>query len=73
VADCGEKVFLAMKNLDASELTITFVGDKAEIGLSANKMPDIRARGETRRVALAALEPPPGCRMVDPLQACGQA
>ena len=49
-------VFLAMENLDASELAIAFVGDKSETGLGANNMLEICARKETRRVALAALE-----------------
>lgn len=49
-------VFLAMENLDASELAIAFVGDKSETGLGANNMLEICARKETRRIALAALE-----------------
>ncbi len=48
------EVFRAMENLDASELTITFVGDKSD-GLGANNMLEITARKETRRIALAAL------------------
>jgi hypothetical protein len=49
-------VFLAMENLSASELTMAFVGDQAESGLGANNMLEISARGETRRIALAALD-----------------
>lgn len=49
-------VFLAMESLDASELTIAFVGDKSETGLGANNMLEIVARKEIRRVALAVLE-----------------
>ena len=49
-------VFLAMENLDASELAIAFGGDKSETGLGANNMLEICARKETRRVALATLE-----------------
>lgn len=49
-------IFLAMKNLNANELTVTFVGDKSETELGANNMMDISARKETRRVALATLE-----------------
>jgi hypothetical protein len=44
-----------MENLSASELTMAFVGDRAESGLGANNMLEISARGETRRIALAAL------------------
>lgn len=49
-------VFLAMENLAASEVSIAFVGDKAESGLTANNMLEISARGETRRIPLAALD-----------------
>jgi len=49
-------VFLAMADLDASELALAFVGDKSDTGLGANNMLEICARKETRRVALAALE-----------------
>ena len=49
-------VFLAMENLVASELSLAFVGDKAESGLGANNMLEISARGTTKRVALAALD-----------------
>ena len=49
-------IFLAMENLDASELTVTFVGDKSETGLAANNMVELCARNETRRVALGVLE-----------------
>jgi len=48
--------FLAMENLDASELRIAFVGDQAELGLGANNMLEVSAREETRRIALAALD-----------------
>ena len=49
-------VFLAMKNLVASELSLAFVGDKSESGLGANNMLEIFARGTTKRAALAALD-----------------
>lgn len=49
-------IFLSMKKLVASELTISFVGDHSESGLGANNMLEISARKKTRRVALAALE-----------------
>lgn len=50
-------IFHAMKSLDASELTIAFIGDRSEdTGLGANNMLEIVARGHKRRVALAALE-----------------
>ena len=49
-------IFLAMEKLDASELSIAFVGDKSETGLAANNMVEICARHETRRVALGVLE-----------------
>jgi hypothetical protein len=48
-------IFLGMENLSARELTIAFVGDRAESGLGANNMLEISARGETRRIALAGL------------------
>ena len=56
--DAGDhcSVFLAMESLTASELSISFVGDRAESGLGANNMLEIAARGETRRVPLAALD-----------------
>lgn|GEM_PF-4382995 len=50
------EVFIAMKNLTPYEVSLTFVGDKAESGLGANNMLEISARGETRRVALATLD-----------------
>lgn len=50
------EAFLSMPNLRADELTITFVGDKADSGLGANNMVEISARNTTRRVALAALD-----------------
>ncbi len=50
------EVFIAMKNLAANEVSITFVGDKAESGIGANNMLEISARGKTMRVALAALD-----------------
>jgi hypothetical protein len=48
-------VFIAMTELKAIEITIAFVGDKSEHGIGANNMFEISARGETRRVAIAAL------------------
>ena len=49
-------VFRAMANLNAGELTFSFVGEKSESGLGANNMVEISARQETRRVALAAFD-----------------
>ncbi len=49
-------VFLAMENLDASELSIAFVGDRSEFGLGANNMLEVSARKETRRIPLAAID-----------------
>lgn len=54
VSPCA--AFLAIKNLTADEVSIAFIGDKAESGLGANNMLEISARGVTRRVALAALD-----------------
>ena len=51
---CG--VFRAMPGLIAEELTIAFVGDKAESGLGANNMLKISAREVVRTVPLAALD-----------------
>lgn len=48
--------FQEMKGLNASELALAFVGDKAESGLGANNMLEISARGQKRRIALAALD-----------------
>ena len=56
VAENPCAVFLAMENLDASELSIAFVGDRSESGLGANNLLEITARKQTRRVALAELE-----------------
>ena len=50
------EIFRAMKILTADEVSVTFVGDKTESGIGANSMLEISARGETRRVALAALD-----------------
>jgi len=49
-------VFRAMHNLDASELSLVFVGDKPSEGIGANNMLSVTARGETRRVPLASIE-----------------
>jgi hypothetical protein len=49
-------VFLAMKKLTADEVSITFVGDKTEYGIGTNNLLEISARGETKSVALAALD-----------------
>lgn len=49
-------VFLAMQNLTADEVSIAFVGDKNESGVGANDLLEISARGEARRVALAAID-----------------
>lgn len=49
------EVFLAMKNLTANEVSLTFVGDKSESGIGANNMLEISARGKRKLVALAAL------------------
>lgn len=50
-------VFRLMPNLTADELNIAFVGDKPEPNsdIGANNFLEISARGETRRIALAAL------------------
>lgn len=48
--------FLAMKNLTADEVSITFVGDKTESGIGANNLLEITARGDTRLVALATID-----------------
>lgn len=49
-------VFRAMPELNAGELTIAFVGDKAESGFGANNMLSISARGTARRIPLASLD-----------------
>ncbi len=49
-------VFLTMKNLTADEVSITLVGDKAESGIGVNNLLEITARGNTRRVAFAAID-----------------
>lgn len=49
-------VFLAMKNLTADEVSITFVGDKTESGIGVNNLLEITARGDTRLIALAAID-----------------
>lgn len=49
-------IFLAMKNLTADEISITFVGDKTESGIGVNNLLEISVRGETKHVALAALD-----------------
>lgn len=48
--------FSGMKGLNASELVLAFVGDKSESGLGANNMLEVSARGQKRRIALAALD-----------------
>ena len=45
-----------MKNLVAEEVTIAFVGDRSEAGIGANNMLEIKARGNSNRVALAAID-----------------
>lgn len=54
----GNDVFRLMPNLTAAELNITFVGGKPEPNsdIGANNFLEISARGETRRIALAALD-----------------
>ncbi len=47
--------FRAMQGLTADEVTISFVGDKAESGLGANSMLEISARGVKKRVPLSEL------------------
>lgn len=47
--------FLAMEKLTANELSLTFVGDKSENAIGSNSLMEISARGQTKRVALAAL------------------
>lgn len=52
VADpCAD--FRLLENLHPSEISITFVGDSSESGLSGNNMLEISARSVTRRIALA--------------------
>ncbi len=48
--------FRTMKNLVAEEVTIAFVGDRSEAGIGANNMLEIKARGNSNRVALAAID-----------------
>ena len=48
--------FLEMVNLTGEELSITFVGDLTEAGLSANNMIEISARDVTKRIPMAALD-----------------
>lgn len=48
-------VFLAMEKLTANELSIAFVGQKAESGIGANNSLEISARNIKKRVALASL------------------
>lgn len=54
----GLEVFCSMKNLSGDELNIAFVGDKPEPNsdIGVNNFLEISARGETRRIALAALD-----------------
>ncbi len=47
--------FLAMKRLDAGELSITFVGDKNDLAMGNNSV-DVTARGVTKRIPLACLD-----------------
>lgn len=49
-------VFSSMEKLTIDEVSIAFVGDKSEFGIGANNILEITARGELRRVALAALD-----------------
>ncbi|TSA09630.1 MAG: hypothetical protein D4R79_13380 [Comamonadaceae bacterium] len=49
-------VFRELKNLDVSEFSIAFVGDKEESGTGINNMLEISAREVTRRIPLASLE-----------------
>ncbi|MDO8261791.1 MAG: hypothetical protein Q7T21_01045 [Gallionella sp.] len=48
--------FQEMTDLNASELALAFVGDKPESGLGANNMLQVSARGQKRRIPLAALD-----------------
>jgi hypothetical protein len=48
-------VFRAMSNLVASDLTISFVGDKSESGLGANNMLEITAFEIKKRIPLGSL------------------
>ncbi|MEO6823774.1 MAG: hypothetical protein ABI167_03435 [Nitrosospira sp.] len=45
------EVFRKMKNLTSDELSIMFVGDKADSGLAPNNMLAISARNESKRVS----------------------
>lgn len=49
-------IFHEMADLNASELTLAFVGEKPESGLGANNMLEVTARGQKRRIALASLD-----------------
>jgi hypothetical protein len=49
------ETFRQMKNLTSDELSITFVGDKAESGLAPNNILEISARNESRRFTLGEL------------------
>lgn len=49
-------VFRQMPALEARELSLNFVGDTSETGLSANNLLEISAREVTRRIPLAAFE-----------------
>lgn len=50
------RVFQMMKGLDASEISIAFVGERTENGLTGNSQLEIKARGETRRASLAEMQ-----------------
>lgn len=54
-ADGTASIFRDMSSLNASELSLAFVGDKPESGLGANNMLSVVARGEIRRIPLASL------------------
>ena len=49
-------IFFSMIKLTADEVSIAFVGDKSESGIGANNILEITARGEIKRVALAAID-----------------
>ncbi len=51
---CG--VFREMADLGANEVSLNFVGDTSETGMSANNLLEVSARGITRRIALAAFD-----------------
>lgn len=50
------EIFCNMNNLTFDELSMSFVGDKADSGLGSNNMLEISARNQSRRVALGEFD-----------------